>query len=253
MLYKSWRRFLGTVFYYYTAFIIIRKKTEPIFGCCCSGEYFNPFEKSSWNSWKQIISRFYYLPRTKAQTYSMWLKTIISISIGHICLILLCSSLKQSLTVTSTGSFFDPLFLIVDPLGEFGNSERFVEKCKELDIRVQPLWCRHTARNMNLESKEVCPARLRDQNECIQWLLDNSIPDKSHVLGVVSETDTGLRTSELFSSCLGLSTSNGELEARRDKFMMVEALRRNNLPHIQQCLTDNWGNKYFSSILYMTC
>jgi biotin carboxylase len=57
---------------------------------------------------------------------------------------------------------------------------------------------------------------------------------------VLCETDTGLRTAELLAATLELPSSNGVNEARRDKYMMQQALAAAGLPHIRQVLTENW-------------
>eukprot|EP00597_Dinobryon_sp_UTEXLB2267_P000335 CAMPEP_0170072938 /NCGR_PEP_ID=MMETSP0019_2-20121128/10460_1 /TAXON_ID=98059 /ORGANISM="Dinobryon sp., Strain UTEXLB2267" /LENGTH=483 /DNA_ID=CAMNT_0010282177 /DNA_START=226 /DNA_END=1677 /DNA_ORIENTATION=+ len=73
------------------------------------------------------------------------------------------------------------------------------------------------------------------------------------ILGVVCESDTGLRVSEQYSFDLDLSTSNGVNEGRRDKYMMQEQLKQYFLststskpspsrpPYIRQVLTDQWS------------
>lgn len=83
------------------------------------------------------------------------------------------------------------------------------------------------------------------------------------VLGVVCESDTGLRLSEQCSFDLSLSTSNGVNEGRRDKYMMQEQLKHffkstsvdnitsssvadfstppSSPPFVRQILTDKWS------------
>lgn len=96
-----------------------------------------------------------------------------------------------------------------------------------------------------------------------KWLLDNvahqldiTASDQLHnldVLAVVSESDTGLRVAEQFANDLGLCTSNGINEGRRDKYIMQEQLKihfsakeksssssQPAPPYIRQILTDDW-------------
>ena len=71
------------------------------------------------------------------------------------------------------------------------------------------------------------------------------------VIGILCETDVGLRTAEYFATTLNLRTSNGVNEARRDKYMMMEILKQNNLSYIHQILTDQWeeARKFIEHVL----
>ena len=60
------------------------------------------------------------------------------------------------------------------------------------------------------------------------------------IVGILCETDVGLRTAEYLSSTLELSTSNGVDEARRDKYIMMETLKEKGVNYIKQILTDQW-------------
>ena len=86
---------------------------------------------------------------------------------------------------------------------------------------------------------------------CLQWLVSNNISSTDDIVGILCETDVGLRTAEYFASTLQIESSNGINEARRDKYMMMETMRRNGLNSIQQILTDSWTevNEFINNTL----
>lgn len=83
---------------------------------------------------------------------------------------------------------------------------------------------------------------------------DNSNANSDDVIGVLCESDCGLRVSELASSELKLPSSNHINEGRRDKYIMQENLKtylnkinndndnslRRKYDVLQQILTDDW-------------
>jgi len=93
---------------------------------------------------------------------------------------------------------------------------------------------------------------------------DNSIMNSNDIIGVICESDCGLRISEIVSDELNLPSSNGIFEGRRDKYMMQESLKyylntinndinvklRRKYEVLQQVLTDDWNEaKMFLSNL----
>ena len=81
------------------------------------------------------------------------------------------------------------------------------------------------------------------------WLTSHGVA-LTDVLGVVCESDVGLKTAEEFSSALRLPTANGRCEARRDKYLQQEAvgrvLRERGVRStegrvVRQVLTDDWA------------
>jgi len=150
---------------------------------------------------------------------------------------------KSSSTQVHPINFFEPAIILVDPLDEFGNSAEFQDACKENGVQCLTMWSKHTSRAVigtigNVI--DVCPSNLYDENECLLWLAKHNITNRNQVIGVISETDTGLRTSELFSVWANINSTNGENECRRDKYMMMEALKKSGISYINQCLTDKW-------------
>ena len=85
--------------------------------------------------------------------------------------------------------------------------------------------------------EDVAPTDIESHIECHRWLSERGI-SANKVVGVLCETDTGLRTAEVLASTLQLATMNVVNEARRDKFQMMETLRKRGLAHIPQVCSE---------------
>ena len=135
--------------------------------------------------------------------------------------------------------------IIVDPLNEYGNSETAEKYCDAKGIRLLNMWSRTIANriiqsrthDVKINDDDICP--LPGIENALNWLKAHSA-SVTDVCGVLCESDTGLRTAEEFVNDINLATSNGICEGRRDKYIMQELLKKANLEHINQILTDDW-------------
>jgi len=161
-------------------------------------------------------------------------------------------------------------FIFVDPLDDFGQTSTVRERCGELGIDVVTMWSPSVARILLEQAEQqgqlspvdgedlsayiadvikgtaprlVNTDELTAEEIALNWLKRHGVNDINNILGVICESDIGLKTSEEFSYILQLSTTNNKCEARRDKYMQQQSLLQAGLSHlktIRQILTDNW-------------
>jgi len=121
------------------------------------------------------------------------------------------------------------LLLLVDPLDDFGVTSRLTECC-ESEMRGGGRLLQWRAR------WSPAMARLVDrESSCSN---KNDFDEEENVIGVLCESDTGLKYSEELSAHLRMA--NGVCEARRDKYMMMQRLEARGMPVVRQILTDDW-------------
>jgi hypothetical protein len=153
----------------------------------------------------------------------------------------------------SYGSRRPFFFLFVDPLDEHENYSEFQDRCIDNDIEILPIYCSKTSKSLlnsindpnSLEYQRIMHQTYGYYDSVKEYIkkelsLTHAIDDdfiKNHCLGVICESDTGLRTSELISNELNLLTSNGINENRRDKYLMMNSIDENN--RIKQILSSD--------------
>jgi len=166
--------------------------------------------------------------------------------------------------------------LFVDPLDDFGASTTVRETCAMQGLRVVNMWSPQVAQKIldhaaahdgasplaHVDVDDVVAGTappLDTPEDVATWLDRRGVAGgAAAVLGVVCESDVGLRTAETAAALLALPTANAVNEARRDKYLMQEAVaaelaRRTEatLPPsgmgkvplgrpIRQVLTDTW-------------
>jgi len=142
-------------------------------------------------------------------------------------------------------------FIFVDPLNEYGSTEVVLQRCKDYNVDCIPMYSPTTAKNLinnlinNVDDDETIEEKIRnikestypnDGQDISTWLSNNwkkrvsssdyepivdnddsSNVNSEDIIGVLCESDCGLRVSELASSELKLPSSNGIYEGRRDK------------------------------------
>jgi hypothetical protein len=164
--------------------------------------------------------------------------------------------------------------IFVDPLDDFGASTTVRETCAVQGLRVVNMWSPQVAQkildhaaahdgasplaHVDVDDVVAGTAPPLDTPEDVATWLDRRgvVGGAAAVLGVVCESDVGLRTAETAAALLDLPTANAVNEARRDKYLMQEAVaaelaRRAEAARppsdvgplgrpIRQVLTDTW-------------
>ena len=164
----------------------------------------------------------------------------------HLRLVYLFLTILTHIAISSLRFPSQRAFLIIDPLNEYNNQEVAAATCEKFDIRLETMWSRSTATRLisaygNDENitKDIAPNPT--EGDIKLWLMNHNL-SRSDIIGILCESDTGLRVAEEMSCMLNLVTSNNINEARRDKYMMQNALRDNNMDYIKQILTDDWNS-----------
>lgn len=146
--------------------------------------------------------------------------------------------------------------LFVDPLDEYGNAAQVFNACLEREIECVSVWSSAISRSLLSAEDDTLTATERKNIETStykgdieEWIAgflnadddDLDIPTfLDHCIGVISETDTGLRAAEDMAASLDIFSSNGVNEGRRDKYMMQQQLLHHDTNSIRQVLTDDW-------------
>eukprot|EP01041_Mallomonas_annulata_P013775 gene13775-29292_t len=134
--------------------------------------------------------------------------------------------------------------IIIDPLNEYNNAQAAIGCCESRGVRLVNMWSKSTTHRL-LRQSDTDVNILADESPNFdyksvgKWLSDHNI-EINNLIGIICESDTGVRTAEEISHILQLYTSNNINEARRDKYMMQESLKRNYLNSVNQILTDDW-------------
>lgn len=170
-------------------------------------------------------------------------------SIQNTCLLSLFLNLISVISLRSSC----PVMLIFDPLNEFETTENAFSACDDRGILLHRLWSKSTAVRLISQGMtkrdiepDICPINM---SQTLAWLSTRNI-SLYDICGVVCESDGGLRLSEELSDRLNLPTSNGCNEARRDKYMMQEAIKNDGLQSVKHILSDNWNEirKFIESL-----
>jgi len=137
-------------------------------------------------------------------------------------LILCCAfAIINSLQIAT----YIPTFVVVDPLDEFENTQEVINYCRKIGLRFQAMWSRQIAKALNSDQLfyddnsadpekdfnaiDVSPIDLNDKNSCLKWLHNHKINiDAGELIGVISESDTCITTSEYFSDSISSINSN---------------------------------------------
>ena len=169
---------------------------------------------------------------------------------NNLYVILFISTFVLSLSYSRQPFFF----LFVDPLDEHDNYSEFYDRCHDYDVEVLKIYCTKTSKSLlngiNDDPGNVQYQRIIRQTYgyydsmkeyvkeslSINHSLDNEFINK-YCLGVICESDTGLRTAEIIANELKLKSSDGISENRRDKYLMMNSI--NEYHRIRQILSSN--------------
>lgn len=175
---------------------------------------------------------------------------------------------------TATATATPTTLIFVDPLDDFGASTTVRETCAVQGLRVVNMWSPQVAQKIldhaaahdgasplaHVDVDDVVAGTappLDTPEDVVTWLDRRGVAGGvAAVLGVVCESDVGLRTAETAAALLALPTANAVNEARRDKYLMQEAVAAElarraeaTIPPsdgsplgrpIRQVLTDTW-------------
>ena len=138
--------------------------------------------------------------------------------------------------------------IYVDPCQGDVHDDRLTliqEACESAGVEVVPVWSAGYARmicsrsSTTTEEADDIRAKLEPSfGEEASWAADRL--QGMHVLDVVCGSDAGLACSERMLNALAPERSNGLLRARRDKFLMNEALRARGLDAVRQAVASSW-------------
>ena len=144
-------------------------------------------------------------------------------------------------------------FLFVDPLDEHDNFSEFYDRCHDYEIEVLKIYCVKTSKSIlngindpdDLEYQRIMQQTYGYYDSMKEYVkeslsINQPVDDEfinKYCLGVICESDTGLRTAEIIASELKLKSSNGINESRRDKYLMMNSISEYN--RIRQILSSD--------------
>ena len=158
------------------------------------------------------------------------------------------ASLFFVLSAASAGRSPSRCVIDVDPCQGDVHDDRLTliqEACESAGVEVVPVWSAGYARlicsrsSTTTEEADDIRAKLEPTfGEEASWAADRL--QGMHVLDVVCGSDAGLACSERMLNALAPERSNGLMRARRDKFLMNEALRARGLDAVRQAVASDW-------------
>jgi len=133
-----------------------------------------------------------------------------------------------------------PFIVLVDPVDDFGTATRIEERVLGDEVELVRVYSEGISRLLKLEGmSSEQSADLEEQTvRSVDEALLKDLPSEL-CLGVLCESDTGLRLAEELGSAI-LPRLYNSRSSRRDKFMQQAELKAAGLRSIRTLLTENW-------------